>query len=118
MPGIATFTETAGTTLLTERLGFRCTAIMLRAKSDNTANITVSINPNVPASSSTTIVRAGENITIDITEQLILKKLLGMQISDDDFINVVSYISTAAAQTLYVDAYEIPMGTQISDYSQ
>ena len=81
-----------------------CAVVVLRADSSNTNDVFVSLGKHT-ANTSDLKVRAGENLTIDITNMLLLKKSLGLDVTEDDFIKELNVVSDAANQTLYVDAF-------------
>lgn len=101
--GIASITFTATTTTQTQQFPPRTTALLLRAATGNTDNINVNIASN-SVTSGDLIVRAGESVTIDITQINQLKFSLG-ELTDRDFIKFISYKAVSGSQTLYSDAF-------------
>lgn len=93
---------TVGTTAAASRLPKPCYCVSLRSPLSNTDTIYVSLG-KVSATTGSMRIEPGEIRTINITNAVILKKLLGHKISDEDFLEVISYISETASQTLYID---------------
>jgi hypothetical protein len=94
---------TVGTTIQYFNIGFKTTTIMLRAPSGNTQNITIGIGA-FDVLGGSIIVRPAESISVDISNILLLKKAMGLNLTDDDFISRISAIAGGAGQTLYLDA--------------
>lgn len=101
--GLGTTPVTAGTTSQTITLPLNCVAVLLRCPSTNTANVNVVINGGSAGANNTTI-QSGESVTISCENYLIWKAILGMEIDNSDYFRTLSYYSSTASQTLWIDA--------------
>ena len=101
---VYTYNLTAGTTSLNLSLPFSSVSVLLRCPSSNTADVYVNFY-GTGANTQSTRIRAGESITLSHENYLLLKAQLNAQITQLDYIQGLSYYSSAANQTLYLDVF-------------
>ena len=101
---VYTYTLTAGTTSLNQSLPFGSVSILLRCPSSNTADVYVNFY-GTGANTQSTRIRAGESIELSHENFLLFKAQLNQPINQLDYVQGLSYYSTAANQTLYIDVF-------------
>lgn len=106
MVGMETDTVTAGTTAIALRLPNPCTQLILRAAVTNVNSIYVRLG-TMTATTGDLMIRSGETITLDVSNMLMLKKMLSGLVEGKDFITDLSYYSATAGQILHIDALTI-----------
>lgn len=102
-----TVTVTPTTTPTDINLGFKTTTLMFRAKSDNATDILIKLGTYAILGGNL-LLRAGETISVDITNILMLRLMMLQSLNEDDFITKINYTATGAgANTLYIDALSL-----------
>jgi hypothetical protein len=99
----STVTVTTGAATVITTLPQRTVALLLRAATTNTDNITVKLGC-FDLFEGNMLLRPGETLSLSIEQIVMIKLLMGQKLTSEDFITSLQSTGAASAPVMYVDA--------------